>query len=160
MSNKQMYSPVNRFTVTYPTLNEPEFYEMYLTLNNLSKPKEEKLSAKAIKLLAAYMAKPLDFLFNFRKKATNNHKSSPIKLGEELGLSKTYTWYLMKELRTKEALIVDEDKVVRPNAELTELRQGTKKVLEKCVVMQFEYVFQAKVVEDDEFNESNLPTSS
>ena len=66
----------------------------------------------------------------------------------------------MKELRDKDALVIDEDNLLRPNEQLNKLRIGTKASLVKNDVMQFDYTFKAKIVEDDDTNESNLPKSS
>lgn len=161
-----MYSPTNQKIVKYPTLNEQEFYEVYLTLSNLSKSDQKKLSEKAVKLLAAYLAKPLTFAIQFNNKktvsnkVTGEKKTLAVMLGEEIGILPSYTYYLMKELRDKDALIVDEDNLLRPNPELTKLRYGTKASIVKYDVMQFEYIFTAKIVDDNDTNESNIPTSS
>jgi hypothetical protein len=157
---------VNQKIVKYPALNEKEFYEVYLTLDNLLHEDNERLSDKAIKLLAAYMSKPLDFAIQFNNKktivnrTTGEKKTLAVELGEEIGILPSYTYYLMKELRDKDALVIDEDNLLRPNSQLTKLRVGTKASLSKNDVMQFDYIFKAKIVEDDDANESNLPKSS
>lgn len=66
----------------------------------------------------------------------------------------------MKELRDKDTLVVDEDNLLRPNDQLSKLRIGIKAALLKNDVVQFDYLFKAKIVEDDDTNESNLPKSS
>lgn len=164
-SVKSMNSPVSQKVVKYPTLNEAEFYEVYLTLANLSKPRELKLSDKAITLLSAYLAKPLEFAIEFNnkktvmRKETGERKTLAVQLGSEIGVAPSYTYYLMKELRDKQALVIDEDNLLRPNVELNKLRVGAKANLSEYTVMQFEYVFKAKVVDTDEYNESNIPES-
>jgi hypothetical protein len=66
----------------------------------------------------------------------------------------------MNELRAKKLIFVDEDNLLQTSEELTKLRKGTKLNLQSYDAMQFEYIFKAKVVDDDELNESNLPTGS
>jgi len=156
----------NQKIVKYPALNEKEFYEVYLTLDNLLRTNEKILSDKAIKLLAAYMAKPLEFAIQFNNKktivdrSTGEKKTLAVELGETIGILPSYTYYLMKELRDKDTLVVDEDNLLRPNEQLTKLRVGIKAALSKNDIVQFDYLFKAKIVEDDDANESNLPKSS
>lgn len=160
---ENMYSPISKKLVEFPTLNEAEFYEAFITLDNLTKPKEERLPEKAIQLLSAYLAKPLNYNLYFGKRRIKDKETDTtlaVQLGKEVGLTATYTYYLMNELRNKKALVVTEDKLIAPNTGLDTLRRGTKRMLDQYPVMKFEYVFAAKVVEDEEYNESNLPTSS
>ena len=162
MDNK-LYSPVSKKLVEFPTLNEEEFYEAYLTLDNLTKPKNKRLSSKAIIFLSAYLAYPLNTEIPYGKRRSVNDRANKkivVKLGNSVGITETYAYYLMNELRKKKALIVTEDKLIKPNKDLATLQAGTKRMLKSYPVMKFEYVFSAKVVLDDEYNESNLPTSS
>lgn len=162
MSN-DLYSPISKKLVEFPTLNEEEFYEAYITLDNLTKPKAERLSTKAIVLLSAYLAYPLatEIPYSKRRKASEKSKPSIVaELGESVGIAFSYTYYLMNELRKKGALIITEDRFIQPNKDLAKLRAGTKRILNEYPVMKFEYVFAAKVVQDEYYNESNLPTSS
>jgi hypothetical protein len=165
---KEIKSPVFHKTVKYPTLNEVEFYEVYLTLHNLSKTKETRLSEKAIKLLALYLAKPLEFAIDFNSKRAYNMVVKGVKvkrtwtkfLGEELGIKPVYTYLLMKELRDKGALLIDEDNLLRPNEQLTTLRKGMKEAFSKYEIVRFDYIFQTSTVDNDERNENNLPKGS
>lgn len=150
-----IYAPVSKKTVKYPTLNEQEFYEVYLTLDNLSKTHSDKLPTKAIFLLAYFMAKPEDYVlqFNSKRKGLN-------RFAADAGLTSNYTNYLMTELRNKNMLFVGDDNVYYLNNDLRNLQKQIRQCLGAFDAVPFEYVFAAVVVEDEELNETNIPTSS
>jgi hypothetical protein len=159
-TTEEIYSPINKKVVKFPTLNEAEFYEAYLTLDNLTKDAAVKLSSGALALLPMFLAKPFDFTIIFNDKKKSKDKDSKlVLLGKEANVSASYTYLIMKELRDKGILLVDEDGMVIFNEELTILRKGVKANISQYAAMKFEYIFTAKVVEDTETNESNIPRS-
>ena len=101
------YAPLSTKQVKYPVLNESEFYEVFLTLDNLSRASEDRLSEKAIKLLSYILKMPKDKLLVFNSSANRGSK----RFGAELGLSVSYTNYLMQDFRKKGYLIVGDENV-------------------------------------------------
>jgi hypothetical protein len=143
------YSEPLKQTVKFPTLGEREFYEVYLHLANQTKDSNKKLVGKEIQLLAILMGKPLSFtlMFNQKNKDSDGNTINQT-LAKDLGSSVNYILLMMKNLRQKGSLVV-RDSFVEFEESLDNLRKATKHNIKNYTVMPFEYVFAAKVVEDE-----------
>jgi len=111
------------------------------------------------------MAKPLDFSIAYKYRTTNVTKklniTSPAEsLSKELNLNLNYIYSIFKRLREKGFLIITEDNLVVVNDDLKQVRVTIKDYLTKFDVVNFNYVFATKTVEDESDNTTNLPTSS
>lgn len=150
-----IYAPVSKKTVKYPTLNEQEFYEVYLTLDNISKTAEDRVPPSAIFLLAYFMAKPKDYVLQF-----NSRRKGEKRFAAGTGFTSNYTNHLMTELRKRGLIYVGDDNIYYLNDDLRNIQNRIKECLKSFDAVPFEYVFTAVVVEDEELNETNIPTSS
>jgi len=155
---KISFSKTSRKSVKYPILNEREFYEIYLKIDNLTKEKDKRLTedSKAFELILWFLTKePTEtVIINSRKKDKNIDIIS-----QKLGIKPNHRYQLLFLLREKGYLTVDEDGFVDVNDELAALKKQVQYTLDNFDAMPFEYLFKATIVRDDEENDGNIPRS-
>lgn len=127
------------------TISEYTFYFLYLSINNILQPKENKLTETEMIILSAIMEKSLDFNLPVDSKDNKLSELAKELSTESYKRTPNSIYQATKRLRDKAYLVTTEDKLIFPNKTLQELRGLIKKQLDEGGVATFDYLFKCVI---------------
>jgi biotin operon repressor len=127
-------------------LDEYTFFHTYFELQNIKRSKDIKLTERENQLASIICSKPNDYFISNSKSL--NGKSKKYEIAEEMSISKHQIYALIKNLKKKGVLKVDEDNFWELSDQIKKLRSVIKEQI-KNKDFSLDYVFGFTIRKND-----------
>lgn len=134
---------MEKINIRLHDLTEKECYELYFRLLNITRNKEMQLQQQLIDISTAMALKPMDFILDTKKSASN--KSKRAELANELKMSTPAIYAPLQQLILKKVLREDDDKFIYFVPEINYFRQKIKEKIKNKETFEFNYTFDLKI---------------
>ena len=122
-------------------LSEPQFYRLFLDLQNAVVPK--RLTKQEIDLMVIICCKPMNWILDSKK--SKHGRSKKYELANELGIKSQGIYALLLSLEAKGYLIKEDDDFLYLPKPLNSFRKAVKYSIERKTPLEFDYIFRFKV---------------